>query len=458
MTPALLVLTLLIAPVHAGEEQELRNRFSSALIFEAAPKGDEAVALEWVLGDTLRAQLIEREALELQLRVAARAGIRLGEQSGLDRTRVRALGLHLEAGRLSGALGRFNPLGGGYRLVDGAEGLYSVTDSLRVGAWAGLAPDPYSTLPALRYGGGPVLAWETSKAEASLFGEVLATPDGLDRVSGVAQGRVEFGQLAELAGGLDLQSSAEGVRLADARLLLRLDPSEQLRLDVGYDAWSSLYYASSEARDPDITRFAARSAELLGDPWIPQASMDTSVYHQGSARASWRKETPELDMHHVKVGALARYRHHPLDARRYLNTGLTLGAQGLASGRLDAWAGQALVYWGGYWGSETTGGVWVQLDDDGAWALDSSAAAVWTALEGKPGGATGTAGLAPSYYADVFVDWVARRGLSLSLGYSFANSMDLDRWDSYHAGIGRVSWSYDSRRHARQRAARQETD
>lgn len=436
-------LALLGAPALAGEPVGVNNRLSAGVWFDAAPSSG-AYGLDLLLGDTLRASLVERPGLHLDLLASGRVASRLLDGGQVDRARVRALGLRFKLDKVLLDVGRFTPKGGGIRLVDGVQVLGDVGHGVSVGAWAGLGPDPWSTLPALRFGGGPVLAWSDKHGEASLLGEVLATPDGLDRVSGVARGRVELGRVAEVSGLVDLQAGGKDapVRLSDATALVRLDPHPDVRLDLMYDAWSSLSYLVSSSRDPSLTRFAARSVALADDPWIAQDTLDPTVYHLAGVTAAWDHALQQDSATHLRLTLEGRYRHHTQVDRRYARAGLRADLTGLAAGRVDVGVGERFLWWEGHPGSDSTASVWAQLDPGGVAALDVSAQLVVQPLDGATQ-------WAPSLYADAFVDVMAMKGLTVSAGYAFGNALDLDRWDTSHSALLQLTWRVDSRPVAR---------
>jgi hypothetical protein len=441
----LLLATLLASTASAGEPVGVVNRFSAGVWFDAAPSS-RAYGLDMLLSDTLRASLVEKPKLHLDLLAAARLNVRLFDGGRVDQARVRALELRFKLDKVVLDVGRFTPKGGGIRLVDGVQALGDLGHGVQLGAWAGLSPDPWNTMPALRFGGGPVLAWTDKRGEVSLLGEVLATPDGLDRVSGVARGRVELGRIAEMSGLIDLQAGGKDapVRLSDATAFFRLDPHKDVRVDLMYDAWSSLSYLVSSSRDPTLTRFAARSVALAEDPWNPQDSVDTTVYHMAGATVAWDHALTEDGPTHLRLTVDGRYRHHTLADRRYARAGLRADVTGLVDGRVDVGVGERFLWWQGHPGSDSTASVWAQLDKGGMAALDVSAQVVVQPLEGA-------ANWAPAVYADAFVDVMATPDLTVSAGYAFGNALDLDRWDTSHSALLQLTWRADSRALARRR-------
>jgi hypothetical protein len=231
------------------------------------------------------------------------------------------------------------------------------------------------------------------------------------------------------------------VSLADATVFARIDPMDDLRIDVGYDAWSSLVFLVTEKRDPAITRFAARSQAAADDPFVPQDAMDRTTYHLLSVGSTYRYDIGEQGLRlDARLGG--RYRYHKDFHARFLRGDLHLDLRGLLSHRLDLGLSVAGFHWGGGPGTEVGVRGWVQLDKPGRLALDVSGEVVVRPLEGA-------SYWAPTFYADAFVDWVAPDGLVLSAGYAFINSEDLDRWDSYHALLLRLGWRFDSRRSKR---------
>jgi hypothetical protein len=400
------------------------------LVDHAASTGETGV--EWLVGERLVAGIGREDPHDVEVVLGARAGIRLLDAGRVDRLRVRAAHVRWDRDGWRLVLGRFQPEGGGVRLVDGAEWLADVGGGLRIGAWAGAGPDPWDTRPAARLGGGPVATWEGEAASATVLGEVLATNDGLDRLSAVGTGRVEFGRAAELDALVDLQSVAGGVRPSDATLRARLDPSETAHVDAGWDTWSALSYRVTEARDPSLTRFATWSVANQADPWIAQDRLDPTVYHQPSFRAAWQPEAGRRGRS-ARLTAHARYRFATLPERQRARTGLEARWIGLANGRIELGFGQSLLWWPGHTGSETTGSLWFELDPNGRWAVDTTFEAVVLPIPTSKI-------FGPSYYADAFLDARVGQDWTLSAGYSFTNSQDLDRWDTYHAALARVTW------------------
>jgi hypothetical protein len=449
------VLLLASAPALAAEptstepEQHVRNRLyfgtlvGLASIEEEPGERETESDVELILGESLTARLLRRGGWTLELIAAGRMDLRTSEEAlQIDDARIRALGLRLRSDVVEVDLGRFSPAGGVWRLVDGVQVRAQAGRGVYLGAWGGLSPDPWTTAPAMRYGGGPILGWRGEGGEFAALGEILATADGIDRVSGVAQGRVEFGTVVEIEALLDLQTRGKDapVVLSDAMLRARFDPIEPLRIDLVYDAWSSWSYLVSATRDPALTRFEARSRAALDDPWIPQDTYDPTVYHMVGATVSWRPELRRPEGVRLNLDLIGRYRYHEDPLRQHARAGLRANLTGLAGGRVDLSLGQAYLWWSDEPATETTASLWASLDPNARVALDTSAMLI---VQPHDGG-TGTWG--PSIYADLFLDGYLGKGVTMALGYALSNSQDLDRWDVWHGLMGRVGWSFDSAR------------
>jgi hypothetical protein len=268
--------------------------------------------------------------------------------------------------------------------------------------------------------------------------------DGLDRLSAVAHGRVEAGKLVEVAAHVDVQAGAQGtLELAEATALVRLDPVDNLRIDAGYDAWTSVDYLLTAGRDPAITRFAARSQALIGSP-IQADEIDNTLYQMGSLSTTWMPPVGPDRLTRLRLNANARYRGHALLERQYARAGVEAGVVGTAGGRLDLGVGEALLSWGGKPATETSAWAWLALDPEGMIALDTRMDLIMQPLEGDPRPA-------PTVYGDMFLDWMASRSWMLSGGYSVSVGRDLERWDVWHGAMLQISWRYDSRHNARDR-------
>jgi len=400
--------------------------------------------LEWTLDERLQAPLGDQEAGLTEARFDGRVGVRLMDNNRLDHTRVRELGVHLVRAKLALNLGRFDVAAGGHRLVDGAQGLLTLGEGVQLGAWGGLAPDPYTTAPALRYGGGPVVAVQQDTVQARFTGEMLSTADGIDRLAGVFDGRYEPSSRFELSSRVDLQvgvGRGNGpVEPADAMLMARVDPSDDLRVTAFVDAYTSWAYLWSEKQDPGLSRFAARSTVLDPGDAVPQDAMDSSVYTVLGASVRQR----HLGSADLDLRADARLRYHPVAERRYGRFRLKAQLPGRFSGTTDL-------------GAEITG--WVLGDHAGATGTLYAWSEPWESLplafdlsaEGGVRPIPNETVLGPSLYTDLFVDGLIGPRLALSAGLAYSTAMDRQVWDMHHTAMVRLTWNH-------RRITRQQTD
>jgi hypothetical protein len=354
-------------------------------------RGLAAADVDPLVGERLRWTLADGA------RLLADARFTLDPSPGADaweQSRVRTLGVELAGGPWTVRLGRHAVAYGGPRIVDGAQLLHR-DGALAVGAWGGLAPDPFTTRPALRGGGGPIIAYEQPLLQASAVGEVLATAAGVDRVGLLLQARVAPGSGADLTGRLDAQLGPAGaVGLADGTVSARWAPVRSVRLDALYDAYSSLRYLQTAALDPDVRRFANRLEALGLAPGISAELPDPSLYHLFGTGAAWQPAVAVAP----RAAIVTRYRHHGRLEDRYAYVDPQLGVVGVAGGRLDATVDLAWT-WHGAAGSREDLGLNLVLDplSSGRAALDGSARLVVDpAYGGRPG-----------WYADLFVDVLA---------------------------------------------------
>lgn len=212
-----------------------------------------------LLGQRLRWTLKQTEAMAIRFRTDARFTLGPGDQPFLERHRVRQLGASLITRSFTLDVGR-NPIQqGGPRLVDGLQFVAHTSSRLDIGAWGGLAPDLFTTLPRARYGGGPIIAYAASRLQASVVGEFLIGGGSLDRAGVLAQGRISAARTLEVSGRLDLDlASIDGLHLQDSQVYARWSPGDTTNVDLFWDAFSSYRYRNTENLDPDIQRFALR--------------------------------------------------------------------------------------------------------------------------------------------------------------------------------------------------------
>lgn len=298
-------------PASAAPELPRDLWMSSVGVQTTASTALGAADLDLLLAQRLRWTLREgaEEGLGLRALADARFGLDLISDETLETTNVPELGVRLDAPRVSLALGRHPVWFGGPRIVDGAEVLVRAGDAFEVGAWGGLAPDLFTTLPRLRVGGGPILAWTRSAGALSLVGEALAAEEGLDRVGVLATGRASAGRVLELFGRLDSELVGDdGPHLSDGLAAVTVRPATALRLDGFYNAFSTYRYLTTEQLDPDIQRFEARLLELAAEQGIVQDTLDPAIHHLFGGGARY---LPVTDGAAPRLGLQARVRQGP---------------------------------------------------------------------------------------------------------------------------------------------------
>ncbi len=245
---------------------------------------------------------------------------------------VRQAGVEISRSGWALSLGRSPVLRGGPRLVDGVQAVLRPTETLDVGAWVGLAPDVFTTLPRLRPGFGPVVSFATSRVQASLAGDVtmsVGDDAGLDRVGALSMVRVTADRVAEASGRLDLELvGAEGTRLVDGSLFGVVTPAPFLRVDAVYNAFSSYLYQNTTDLDPDLRRFQAR-AGVLGTG-LDAIQVDTRDPHLNHVVGGAVQIQPDLDGATPRVRVLARNRFHPDPDNRYFRLNPSAGVVRIA--------------------------------------------------------------------------------------------------------------------------------
>ncbi len=310
----------------------------------------------------------------------------------LERLHVVAFGLERATDAIIVDVGRHPVQWGGPRLVDGAQ-VIARNGDWHYGGWGGLAPDLFTTLPQLRYGGGPTLAWLQSSRQVSAVGEVLFADGGFDRAGLLVQGRVARDPEMEATARLDLQATTSAVGLADGSAVVRYRPHPAIRYDASYEAYSSYRYLSSSDLDPTLVRFAERIEALGIAAGITQDTLDPTLYHLLGAGVRW---APDHDAHAAPVASVAgRARLAPEADDRYGRVSGRVGAAGLAAGRLEvALDGSATVR-----GDEFYADVGVvatyEPPVESALLVEASA----RLLAGPDG---------PSRYGDLFLSWLSK--------------------------------------------------
>jgi len=412
-----------------AEGPEVRNRLSAGLVLQAPHHAGPSLRL--LVRERFGAVVRDRDGLRVSLGFDGRAGLRL-LQGRLDDFRIQDASVRFEGAKGSIALGRVRLEGGGWRLVDGAVALLQPTPGLRVGGWVGAVPDPWTTSPAPRFGGGPMVLFDHRVVQARFVGEVAGGPPGLERLGAAASVRAEAGRWFEASARADLQHGGPGRGLlaADLGVSARGRPVEDVRLDLFWSAWAGQAWLQGVARDPWLSRFAARYEADL-DPADVGEARDLTLRHLVGFTASFDPRLPGDLGPRLTTGARLRVRPGT-PADRYARLSGWAGLRGLAAGRLDVVADGGAVLWGGAWRADLGASVWFEPHPDVPLALDVSAR---LGLERRPDGT-----VAPMVYADLFVDALLGRGVSLSAGYRFTNDLDTDRWNAAHAGLLKITW------------------
>jgi len=377
--------------------------------------------LDLLLAERLRWDLAEPGA-PMGVRVLADGRFRIDpwRTPTLERNLVRTLGVELSTSEWTLDLGRHPVYQGGPRLVDGVQLRYHASGGWEIGAWGGFVPDLYTTRPALRFGGGPILAFERSWIQGSLVGEVSWAAGALDRAGLLALGRVSADPTVEASGRLDVQVvDAQGTPgLADGSVYVRWRPEDALRVDALYDAYSSFRYLGTEERDPDVHRFAVRAQAAGVTEDIPQDAFDPTLYHLVGLSGTW---TPPGAMG-AQMGLRGRYRYHPDPSRRLAWLGPELAVRGLAGERLDLTLDGSLRWFDAALRGDAGLTVLLEPTPDRALALDGS---VRLLIDPK------TYGGRPGWYTDLFVDWVLPAGFVVVGGVDFVRE-----WDGAFADVG----------------------
>ena len=387
-----------------------------------SPPAEEG-ELDLVLSERVRWGLWEQDDLTAQLRLDARFTVDPFRPVTIETSRVREAGLHLSSPRLAVDVGRSPVLYGGPRLVDGVQLVGGVGESWTAGFWLGEAPDLFTTRPAKRVGGGPILVRQLDRHQVSLVGELLYSDVGFDRAGVLVQGRSALNRRLWVDTRLDLQSVSEGSSLADAALFVRWQPQPTLRLSAFYDAYSTQRYLATADRDPAVQRFAARSESLGLSEDIPQDALDPTLYQLMGGSVRW------ASVGRLSVQFDARYRYHALADRRYARAGPRVGVQ--CTDALSLTVDALALYVGEQTRSELGLTAWYQPERP--LAVDGSVRLLFGDQR-------------PSFYADGFVNWVSPpAGLSLAAGVFFHGQQSGDFTDTAVGGMARLSWRLNGR-------------
>ncbi len=363
------------------------------------------------------------EQVRGQLHFDGRVGVRAPDGS-MHRTRIRALGVRLDFERAWIDLGRFRVAGGAWRLADGVQGLVRLGGGVELGGWFGEVPDPFTTLPAPRIGGGPLFRWLHDKAQLSVGAEVAGTTAGLDRAALMLRGRVEPIEQIDVAAHLDLQDVAGVPQPADAGVIATFDLIDVLRIRAFWNTWSGLAFNQGHARDVALSRFAQRFGDTLPND---ATDIDLSLYHQGGGSVRLRPGIGEVARFVLVIEG--RGRGHQDASRHFARGTVRVGFERIG-GRLDIGTDHSAVYWNEGWR-------W-----DGGLAVRVEAVKDRFAIDGSFRVALGAAD--PALYADLFLD-IDLGPVTLSAGYRFTDELNRDQWAAAHVGLFRASWTFKKR-------------
>ena len=377
-----------------------------------------------LLSERARLTFIDREAFQARLLADARFTLdtdgTTDDATAIEWNNVRQLGVQLLRPSWTLDVGRHPVYRGGPRLVDGAQLLIHPSPRLDIGAWGGLAPDLFTTLPALRPGGGPVVAYVTPNFQASVAGEALFMDGALDRLGALAMVRQTFERTFEVSGRADIElAGADGPHLSDLYALSIARPTEALRFDVFYNAFSTYKYQISEL------------GLALGTPFD---QLDPTVHHMVGGGAVIQ---PASDGTAPRVGVDLRQRFNANETNAFTRVHGQVGLVDVPlAGRFDAlldanWiAADAEV--------QLNPGVLLLWEpgDEGWVAVDlSGRALINPEYDGKLGA-----------YADLFVDVITPVGFAVNTGVSVISEPDLVLVDVPDLGLtGYLRLSYTLR-------------
>ncbi|MCB9677091.1 MAG: hypothetical protein H6737_18385 [Alphaproteobacteria bacterium] len=259
------LLAVALAGGTAPKESNVSVTSVGAQFWQSAAVGKQDIDV--LLEQRLRWTLMQNENMAIRLRADGRFTLDVDnddprppiEPVFFERNRVKQLGASIITNGWTLDIGRARVHKGGPRLVDGVQFLARPSTTFEIGAWAGLAPDTFTTeFRTNRFGGGPIIAYAASRVQASLVGDFLIS-GGLDRAAVLAQVRASAARTIEVAGRLDMDlASNYGPHLQDSQVFARWAPVDSARIDVFWDGFSSYLYRNTENLDPDITRFGLR--------------------------------------------------------------------------------------------------------------------------------------------------------------------------------------------------------
>ena len=411
----------LVAAAHAEPDRAISTVGASGLYSNAIGEVEADVLvgerIDWGLGGDWRLGFDGRVTLGV-LDDPVLQWLRLSEANVERRT-----------GGVALTIGRSPVTFGGPRLVDGIQVVTG--DHFVVGGWGGLAPDLFTTLPALRFGGGPIVGWFGDTLQVSGVGEVLAVGSGLDRASIFAQARHEASEVLDLSSRLDVQvaSTTGKLAVADAFLAAYVDPTEHVELDAFIESYSSLRYLQSADHDPWVQRFLERTVDLGIDEGVSADLRDPTQYYLAATSFDVRGAGDTAPT----AGLSVRARMHQDALQRFVRLSPRVGVTGLRSGSVDVvFDANVIVLDVGLQGDAGLTATFAPNDE--AWIIDASVRGLYTSLAGETP--------LPGWYADAYGSRVFRTEtlrLSFVAGIYAEGLADQDFFDQAEGGFVRLT-------------------
>ncbi|MCO4768679.1 MAG: hypothetical protein KDA24_01520 [Deltaproteobacteria bacterium] len=430
-----LLLVALFAPAPAWSADaadspiRLRNRLSIGALIDIPHHGGPG--FELTLSDRLRLVIPnETTGITTSVLFAGRVGLRPATGS-VDRLRIRALGVRLETPKWRAELGRSAVIDGGWRLVDGVQFLARPKGFFEVGGWLGEMPDIWTTSPAPRFGGGPILRWRGRMVQVGFVGEVGGGAQGIDRLAGRLTGRFEFKKLIDVAGRMEIEAGGQGapVRFSELGLGTTFTPVKVLRVRVGWSMHAGHSWLQGVQRDPSLVRWWQRTtgaAPTAPTPWDLATDGPT---HQILGSVQLKPLVGEVPL---RFALRARYNHRTVERERSARVTLEGGAYSLGGGRLDLLATGGALRWSGRWRAELGLRGWLAPDPSGPLSIEAEVR-MWV-------GANEHGTVVPTVATDLWLDVLTPIGVTVAAGYRFDNDLDLDRWNAAHTVLLRASW------------------
>lgn len=359
--------------------------------------------VDFVFSERARWKLGDAAGLTWRARVDGRWTVDPKGPNTWEQSRLRVLGLLGRSGDWTVEVGRSAVAYGGPRLVDGVQARYRFP-SVEVGVWGGEVPDLYTSTPAARFGGGPVVSFHHGQFSGSVVGEALFGGGGFDRAGVLLLASVAGAPLYEVTARLDAQVAGPvvGPTISDGAVNVRWMPHDSVRFSAFYDAYSTFRYIRTAGEDPDIRRFAERIQALGVSEQAYLDDSDPRTYHLVGGDARWQASGA---LPAPRLSASARYRWHPDVERRYAR------ATGSASWVADTWQlgvdGAAHVTDEGPRG-EAGLSLWTAPVGSTPLAFDASVRLIVDLA--NPTGAP------PGGYADLFVDWLGPANFAVIAG------------------------------------------